>query len=61
MQLFSSEEVRKVEHRVSGPVFINRSRGFRHVADQFQIAPTSLRLWVMAYQQHRETSLEQSI
>lgn len=38
--------------------FLKRGRGFRHVANQFQIDPTLLRRWVMAYQQHGEASLE---
>ncbi len=40
--------------------FIKRGRGFRHVAGQFQIDPTLLRRWVMAYQQHGDASLERS-
>ena len=38
--------------------FLNRGRGFRHVANQFQMDPTLLRRWVAAYQQHGEASLE---
>lgn len=38
--------------------FLNRGRGFRHVANQFQMDPTLLRRWVVAYQQHGEASLE---
>lgn len=38
--------------------FLKRGRGFRHVANQFQIDPTLLRRWVVAYQQHGEASLE---
>ena len=38
--------------------FLKRGRGFRHVANQFQIDPTLLRRWVVAYQQHGRSSLE---
>lgn len=38
--------------------FLKRGRGFRYVANQFQIDPTLLRRWVVAYQQHGEASLE---
>lgn len=38
--------------------FLKRGRGFRHVANQFQIDPTLLRRWVVAFQQHGEASLE---
>ena len=40
--------------------FINRGRGFRHVANQFQIDPTLLRRWVVAYQHHGEASFKRS-
>jgi transposase len=40
--------------------FLKRGRGFRHVADQFQIDPTLLRRWVMAYQLHGNASLNRS-
>ena len=38
--------------------FLKRGRGFRYVASHFQIDPTLLRRWVVAYQQHGEVSLE---
>lgn len=38
--------------------FLKRGRGFRHVASHFQIDPTLLRRWVVAFQQHGEASLE---
>ena len=40
--------------------FIARGRGFRYVAEQFEIDPTLLRRWVMAYQLHGESSLERA-
>jgi len=38
--------------------FLDRGRGFRHIAAQFQMDPTLLRRWVAAYQLHGEASLE---
>ena len=40
--------------------FLKRGRGFRHVANQFQIDPTLLRRWVVAYQHHDEDSFKRS-
>lgn len=40
--------------------FLKRGRGFRHVASQFQIDPTLLRRWVVAYQHHGAASLKRS-
>jgi transposase len=37
--------------------FLDRGRGFRHIAAQFQIDPTLLRRWVEAYRVHGEASL----
>jgi len=37
--------------------FLERGRGFRHVAAQFQMDPTLLRRWVEAYRLHGEASL----
>lgn len=36
--------------------FLQRGRGFRHIAAQFQLDPTLLRRWVMSYQFHGEAS-----
>lgn len=38
-------------------VFLERGRGFRFVADQFQMDPTLLRRWVEAYRLHGDASL----
>ena len=40
--------------------FLERGRGFRHVAKQFQMDPTLLRRWVEAYRLHGEASLQAS-
>ncbi len=37
--------------------FLERGRGFRHIAAQFQMDPTLLRRWVEAYRLHGEASL----
>lgn len=37
--------------------FLERGRGFRHVAARFNMDPTLLRRWVQAYQLHGEASL----
>ncbi|XGZ91514.1 transposase [Pseudomonas sp. NT2] len=37
--------------------FLERGRGFRRVAAQFQMDPTLLRRWVEAYRLHGEASL----
>jgi transposase-like protein len=38
-------------------VFLERGKGFRHIAAQFQMAPTLLRRWVAAYALHGEAYL----
>src|SRR5471032_3173668 len=40
--------------------FLERGKGFRHVANQFQMDPTLLRRWVEAYRLHGEASLKRS-
>ncbi|GFM53817.1 transposase [Pseudomonas cichorii] len=40
--------------------FLERGRGFRHIAAQFQMDPTLLRRWVKAYQIHGEASFERT-
>src|SRR5476651_1728679 len=37
--------------------FLERGRGFRHIAARFQMDPTLLRRWVEAYRLHGEASL----
>lgn len=37
--------------------FLERGRGFRRIAAQFQMDPTLLRRWVEAYRLHGEASL----
>ena len=37
--------------------FLERGRGFRFIADQFQMDPTLLRRWVQAYRLHGDASL----
>lgn len=38
--------------------FLDRGRGFRHIAARFGMDPTLLRRWVMAYKLHGEASLQ---
>lgn len=38
-------------------VFLERGRGFRHIAAQFQMDPTLLRRWGEAYRLHVEARL----
>ncbi|MCS3470741.1 transposase [Pseudomonas sp. JUb42] len=38
--------------------FLDRGRGYRHIAAQFQMDPTLLRRWVDAYRLHGEASLQ---
>ena len=40
--------------------FLERGRGFRYIAAQFQMDPTLLRRWVEAYRLHGEASLKGS-
>ncbi|MBF8661119.1 transposase [Pseudomonas putida] len=40
--------------------FLDRGYGFRHVAAQFQMDPTLLRRWVVAYRTHGQASLEKT-
>lgn len=40
--------------------FLQRGKGFRHIARQFQMDPTLLRRWVEAYRLHGEASLHAS-
>jgi transposase len=40
--------------------FLERGRGFRFIADQFQMDPTLLRRWVEAYRLHGDASLQVS-
>ena len=40
--------------------FLERGRGFRHIAARFQMDPTLLRRWVEAYRLHGEASLSSS-
>ncbi|WP_163004632.1 helix-turn-helix domain-containing protein, partial [Pseudomonas viridiflava] len=38
--------------------FLERGRGFRFIAEQFQLDPTLLRRWVEAYRLHGDASLQ---